>query len=316
MTLHRRSLPQLDSSLFLTDGGLETVLVYRQGVDLPCFAAFDLLKHDDGVVALRRYYDTHAAIAVENGLGFVLESPTWRANPDWAEKLGHSRAALARLNRVAIELLREVRREHESERTPMVISGCVGPRGDGYDAAGHMDEAEAEGYHSEQIETFAATDADLVTAVTMTNAEEAIGIARAARAAGMPSVLSFTVETDARLPSGDTLREAIERVDAATDAAPAYYMINCAHPTHFAGALRAGEPWVGRIRGLRVNASRKSHAELDQATELDDGNPAELAAQCLDLRRLLPHVNVLGGCCGTDERHIAEIAKGLTPGVS
>jgi len=312
MAQYRENLPQLDGSMFLTDGGLETVLVYRQGIDLPCFAAFDLLKDEKGKEILRQYFRTHAAIAIENGLGFILESVTWRANADWAEKIGYSRAKLAELNRVAIDLLDEVRRACESDTSPMVISGCVGPRGDGYDASGHTDEDAAERYHREQIETLAASDVDLVTAITMTNVEEATGIARAARAAGVPSVISFTVETDARLPSGETLREAIERVDGATDGAPVYYMINCAHPTHFEAALRAGEPWIERIRGLRVNASCKSHAELDESTELDDGNPAELGRQCADLRELLPHINVLGGCCGTDERHIAEIAKRMS----
>jgi len=312
MALYRDNLPQLNASIFLTDSGLETVLVFRKGIDLPCFAAFDLLKNDEGREVLRQYFLTHAAIAVENRFGFVLESATWRANPDWAEKLGYSRSALRKLNRASIDLLGEVRRELAAPETPMVISGCVGPRGDGYDASRHMDESAAERYHREQIETFADSEADLVTAITMTNPQEAIGVARAAAAFGLPSVISFTVETDGCLPSGETLREAIETVDAATDAAPAYYMINCAHPTHFEAALHAGETWVDRIRGLRVNASCKSHAELDESTELDDGNPVELGRQCAGLQGMLPQLRVLGGCCGTDERHIAEIAKGIS----
>ncbi len=311
MARYRNALPQLDGSMFLTDGGLETVLVFREGIELPCFAAFDLLKEEEGIEVLRQYYRTHAAIAAAEGLGFILESATWRASADWGARLGHSRPALQRLNRAAIDLLGEIRRDFESERVPMVISGCVGPRGDGYDASGHMSESEAEAYHREQIETFAASEADMVTAMTMTNSEEAIGIARAARRTGMPSAISFTVETDGRLPTGESLGEAIARVDAATASAPAYFMINCAHPNHFSDALRAGDEWVERIRGLRVNASRKSHAELDQATELDDGNPAELGRQCASLRHALGHINVLGGCCGTDERHVASIAAAL-----
>jgi len=191
----------------------------------------------------------------------------------------------------------------------MVISGCVGPRGDGYDPAHVMSAEEAERYHAEQIRVFAATAADVVTAITMTNVPEAIGVTRAARAAGMPVVISFTVETDGRLPTGDSLKDAIERVDAATGEGPAYYMINCAHPTHFEGALAGGEPWARRLRGLRANASTKSHAELDEAEELDDGNPAELGAQYRALRDRLPHLVVLGGCCGTDHRHIGAIAS-------
>jgi len=191
----------------------------------------------------------------------------------------------------------------------MVISGCIGPRGDGYNPKAFMTETEAERYHAMQADTFRDADADMVTAITMTYAAEAIGIARAARAAGMPVAISFTVETDGRLPGGRTLRETIEEVDAATDRTPVYYMINCAHPTHFAGALAEGEPWVARIRGLRANASTKSHAELDEAKELDTGNPVELGRQYRDLRSRMPRLNVLGGCCGTDHRHVEETCR-------
>jgi S-methylmethionine-dependent homocysteine/selenocysteine methylase len=307
MARYRSALPQLTDDLFLTDGGIETTLVFHHGLDLPYFAAFDLLKHEDGRRALRRYFRSHASIARDHGVGFILESATWRASADWGDKLGYSKEALAYVNRQAIAMLEEIRAEYAG--TPMVISGCVGPRGDGYDPANLMSEGEAQAYHAAQIRTFAATAADMVTAITMTNVPEAIGVTRAARAAGMPVVISFTVETDGTLPTGDSLKEAIERVDAATDQGPAYYMINCAHPTHFDGALAAGEPWVKRLGGLRANASTKSHAELDAAEELDDGNPEELGSQYQALRRRLPHLTVFGGCCGTDQRHIAAIVS-------
>jgi homocysteine S-methyltransferase len=184
----------------------------------------------------------------------------------------------------------------------------VGPRGDGYDPAALMSDKEAEAYHRAQIETFRDTAADMVSAITMTHVEEAIGIARAAARAGLPAAISFTVETDGRLPTGHTLAEAIERVDAATSRYPAYYMINCAHPTHFEHVLEAGAPWVERLRGLRANASRKSHAELNESPELDIGDPVELGAEHAALRRRLPHLTVMGGCCGTDDRHVAAIA--------
>ena len=309
MGRYRSALPQLAGDLFLTDGGIETTLIFHDGLDLPYFAAFDLLKRDEGREALWRYYRSHASLARDHGLGFVLESATWRASRDWGDKLGYSREALARTNRQAIEMLEGIRKEYESKDTRMVISGCVGPRGDGYDPARVMSEEEAERYHAEQIRVFAETAADMVTAITMTNVPEAIGVARAARAAGMPVVISFTVETDGRLPTGDRLKDAIERVDAATGEGPAYYMINCAHPTHFDGTLATGEPWVKRLRGLRANASTKSHAELDEAKELDDGNPVELGAQYRALKDRLPDLVVLGGCCGTDQRHIAAIAS-------
>jgi homocysteine S-methyltransferase len=315
MAKHRGGLPQLGGDLFLSDGGIETSLIYQQGLDLPLFAAFDLLKDEAGTEALRRYYRPYLALAREAGAGFVFESPTWRASRDWGEQLGYSRAALAAANRRAIRLGIELRAEVRG--VPAVLSGCVGPRGDGYSPDRLMEADEAEAYHAEQVRALAEGGAEMVTAVTMTHVGEAVGVARAAEAAGLPVAVSFTVETDGRLPTGDGLGEAIRAVDEATGAAgPAYYMLNCAHPTHFADVLRAAGPWAGRLRGLRANASCRSHAELDAATELDDGDPEELAAQYAELRRLLPGLAVLGGCCGTDHRHVAAIARACRAAVA
>ncbi len=310
---YRHSLPQVEDRLFLTDGGIETTLIFQEGIPLPCFAAFDLLKDDAGQAALRNYFRAHASIARQRRVGFVLESATWRASADWGGKLGYSTEALAEANRRAVSMLHELRWELEAQESPIVISGCIGPRGDGYKADKRMTAREAEEYHAVQAGIFRDANADLITAITMTYSEEAIGITRAARAAGMPVVISFTTETNGRLPSGQTLRAAIEQVDTATNATPAYYMINCAHPTHFTSALHAGSPWVKRIRGLRANASIKSHAELDESTELDTGNPLELGMQYRDLRRRFPHFNVLGGCCGTDHRHVEAICEACEP---
>ena len=304
--MYRERLPQLDGGVFLTDGGIETTLIYHHGLDLPLFAAFDLLKDDEGTEQLRLYYAPYAITARERGVGLVLESPTWRASPGWAAKLGYSDAELDALNRKAIALMEELRAEYP-DTAPIVISGCVGPEGDGYAPETMLTADEAERYHGVQIGTFADTAADMVTAITMTYAEEATGVTRAAVAAGLPVVISFTLETDGRLPSGQALGGAIAQVDDATDGAPAYYMINCAHPTHFESAVAGGEPWVQRLGGLRTNASTKSHAELDEAEELDEGDPADLAARHVSLQALLPNVNVLGGCCGTDHRHIDAI---------
>ena len=311
MPRYRNALPQLSDELFLTDGGLETTMIFLEGYDLPHFAAYDMLTRAEGIEALRNYFRRYVSIARAHDVGFVLESATWRANPDWAALIGHSTAQLAELNRRSIEMLVEIRDEFERGNTRMVISGCVGPRGDGYDPSDRMTAAEAETYHAEQIRTFSETEADMVTAITMNYPEEAIGITRAAQAAGIPVVISYTVETDGRLPTGETLREGIQMVDAATGDGPAYYMINCAHPTHFDDVLPAGEAWVERIRGLRGNASTKSHAELDEATELDDGNPHELGGQYNDLKQRLAHLTVLGGCCGTDHRHVEAICKAV-----
>ncbi len=313
MTKYRSNLPQLAGDLFLTDGGIETTLIFHDGFELPEFAAFTLLQQEEGSMALRRYFKTYAAIAQTHEVGFILEAPTWRSSPDWAAKLGYSTEALARANRQAISLLEDVRREYETKTSPMVISGCVGPRGDGYVIDSLMTVEEAQAYHAMQIDTFRATQADMITAITMTYVEEAIGVARAAQAAGLPVVISFTVETDGRLPSGQSLQQAIEQVDDATDSYPVYYMINCAHPDHFQGALAAGETWTTRIGGLRANASRLSHAELNEAAELDDGNPVELGHQYDDLRSKLVNLKVLGGCCGTDHRHVLAMVQACKP---
>jgi S-methylmethionine-dependent homocysteine/selenocysteine methylase len=306
---YRGALPQLRDTPFLTDGGIETTLIFHDGHELPHFAAYDLLTRDGGEDALRRYFEPYVRVARDRGLGIVLETATWRANRDWAERLGHSPAQLAELNRRAVELLEELRAGYETDSTPIVISGCIGPRGDGYVVGGTMTADEAEEYHAEQIRTFAGTAADLVTALTMTYADEAAGTVRAARAADMPVVISFTVETDGRLPSGQALRDAIEEVDSATDRYAAYFMLNCAHPSHFDAVLEPGSGWTDRILGLRANASRLSHAELDEAEELDTGNAEELALEYVALRESLPRLTVLGGCCGTDHRHVEAMCE-------
>lgn len=304
----RAGLPQLGGhGWFVTDGGLETELVYHDGRDLPAFAAFPLLETPDGRQRLRRYYDTYLDIARRHRVGFVVETPTWRANPDWAAQLGYSRERLDELNRAAAQLAEEVRNAATADGITAVVSGQVGPRGDGYDPGQAMTAEEAQSYHGAQIGTFAATSADQVTAITMTNVAEAVGVVRAASAVGIASAVSFTVETDGRLPTGQPLPAAIEEVDAETGAAAAYFMINCAHPTHFRALLDHEAAWRHRVVGLRVNASTKSHAELDESTELDEGNTDELAAHHVGLRDRLPAVAVLGGCCGTDARHVAAI---------
>jgi len=311
---HRHHLPQLDGGLFLTDGGIETTLIFHEGLDLPLFAAFDLLKDDEGTEALRRYFEPYAELARGHGLGLVLESPTWRASPRWAAELGYSNRQLAELNRKAIALMEELRERYESPDAPVVISGCVGPQDDGYNPAERLSAAAAQEYHSTQIGTFPQTAADMVTAITMTYAEEAVGVTRAATESDLPAAISFTVETDGRLPSGQPLGEAIQQVDDETGRGPAYYMINCAHPTHFDGVLESGDQWLERIRGLRANASTKSHAELDEATELDEGDPADLGARYAALAGKLPQLNVLGGCCGTDHRHVREACEAWLSG--
>jgi homocysteine S-methyltransferase len=306
MTRYRDDLPQLSGNLFLTDGGLETTLYFVHGIDLPQFAAFVAFDREDGPGLLKDYYRSYLAIARQRGAGFILESPTWRASRAWGERIGLDAARTLAYNREGIALMEELREEFADDLPHVVTSGCMGSRGDGYAPEEIMTAEEAEAYHREQIEVFSGTAADMVTAFTIPYADEAIGISRAAAACGMPAAIGFTVETDGRLPSGETLRQAVEKVDRA--AGPAYFMVNCAHPTHFAEALD-GAPWTGRIRAIRANASAKSHEELEASTELDAGDAAELAGLYAELRGKLPNFNIVGGCCGTDHTHVERICE-------
>jgi S-methylmethionine-dependent homocysteine/selenocysteine methylase len=312
MSTYRKQLPQTTDKTFITDGGLETTLIFRYGYDLPAFAAFDILRHEEGSQVLWDYYNDYIRLAHDHHLGFILESPTWRASRDWGAQIGYDRQALETVNHRAIDLLADIRQRYETDATPMVISGCIGPRSDGYAVGKKMTPSEAEAYHREQIGTLSRTHADMVAAFTINYSEEAIGITRAAQSVRIPVAIGLTVETDGRLPSGQPLGEAIKEVDQATGSGPAYYMINCAHPSHFEPVLTADDPWGRRIRAIRANASAKSHAELDDADTLDAGDPADLGRRFARLQTLLPHLNILGGCCGTDHRHVAAICRSIT----
>jgi homocysteine S-methyltransferase len=306
------TLPTDGGQLFVTDGGMETTLIFRDGLELPEFASFVLLDDEAGLKALRAYYESYAELASELGAGIVLDTPTWRASSDWGERLGYDDARLEDVNRRGVVLLQDLRQRRGGD-PPILVSGCLGPRGDGYVVGETMDVEEAERYHASQAAVLGGAGVDLLSALTLTYAEEAIGIVRAAGRQRMPVVISFTVETDGRLPSGQELGDAIAQVDRETGGAAAYFMVNCAHPTHFAHVLEPGAPWLERIVGLRANASTKSHAELDASDELDDGDPDDLAERYRSLRDVLPRLAVVGGCCGTDERHIAAVARAVTP---
>jgi homocysteine S-methyltransferase len=300
-------LPQLAGSVFLTDGGVETDLMFHRGIDLPEFASFVLHESATDEAVLRDYYTEYLQIASQGGFGLVLETTTWRASSDWGAKLGYDAARLRTANERSVQFFQELRAS-DADGT-VVVSGCVGPRGDAYADLGPASADEALAYHRPQVEVLAGSGVDLVSALTLTNVSEAIGFVRAAQECSIPAVVSFTVETDGRLPSGTTLAEAITAVDHETDAAAAYFMINCAHPDHFTRVLDGHDPALDRVRGVRANASRLSHAELDESTELDDGDPDEFGAQIASLHGTRRHINVLGGCCGTDARHIAAIAR-------
>ncbi|NDV00782.1 homocysteine S-methyltransferase family protein [Pseudoroseicyclus tamaricis] len=288
---------------WLADGGLETSMIYHEGFDLPGFAAYPLLDDARGRAALTRYYAGYVDLAARAGTGFFCDTATWRANSAWMARLGHS--DVAGVNTRAVAFAQELRDAYETPLMPVLINGAVGPSGDGYVIEEALSAPAAEEVHSAQVQALAEAGVDLVTAVTMTYPSEAIGVVRAAQAAGVPVAVSFTVETDGRLPNGQGIGGAIAEVDISTDGAPVYYMVNCAHPDHFSSALSGG--WLKRIGGLRANASRMSHAELDVSEVLDDGDPAEYGRLHAAMMPLLPNLKVLGGCCGTDHRHLGAV---------
>jgi len=309
MSKYRNNLPILSDDIYLTDGGLETSIIFKEGIDLPEFAAFTLLTNDIGIKKLENYYEKYIAIAKKNNLGFILESPTWRASSKWGEILSYSNDDLIKINENAITLLEKLRNKFETKKTKIVISACIGPKGDGYVVGDMMSVEDALFYHFPQIKTFSSTKADLVTAFTLSYSNEAIGMVKAAQNCNMPIVIGFTVGTNGNLPSGQSLKEAITEVDKHTQNHVKYFMINCAHPSHFKEVLNTDGEWKKRIRAVRANASKKSHTELDNSTKIDDGNLEELSQDYVFLRKQLLNLNILGGCCGTDERHIEAICN-------
>lgn len=309
MNSQQRQMPDLGQSLYLVYVGMETDLIFGHGMDLPGFASFPLLETEAGQQILLGYYRKLIALGREAGMGVILESPTWVAHHDRGAALGYSLGQLDALNRQAIALMAGLR--EDGGDLPTIISGNIGPRDDAYAPGDQMTADEAQAYHADQITALAGAGVDLVSGYTLADPIEAIGLVRAAQQVAVPVVISFTVETDGRLPTGGTLKDAIAQVDDATGGYASYFMINCAHPEHFSAVL-AHAPWMSRVGGIVANASRCSHAELDEATELDDGDPIELGQQLADICRIYPGIRVVGGCCGTDMRHMSEIAKAAT----
>lgn len=292
---------------YLNDGGIETDLIFNRGFDLPYFSSFVLLDDAAGRQALEAYFADYLALAAATGRGFLLDTVTWRANAGWAPRHGLTPEALRDINRRAVDHARAIRDKH-TRSVPVLVNGNIGPCGDGYAPDQLFTPDQAEALHHPQLAALAEAGVDLATAMTMTHIDEAIGVVRAAQSAGVPIAISFTVETDGKLPVGTPLGEAIRAVDQATDGAALYFGINCAHPTHFMDQLQGD--WTRRIGVVRANASRQSHAELDEATELDDGDPDEFGPLYADLAARLPELKVLGGCCGTDCRHVHAMVTG------
>jgi homocysteine S-methyltransferase len=305
MPRYRNSLPQLSGDIFLTDAGVETDLIFN----LREFAAHTLLPIPQSRAALSRYFEGFLSLANQQNTGFILDTVTWKAHRHWAEKLGATDDELKAANEESVRFIAELRDRFSGNAKPIVLNGVMAPRGDAYRPEAVISMDSAEQYFAQQLGWLAATEIDMVSALTFNQAGEAAGLAKAASEVGLPAVISFTVETNGALPNGQSLTDAIAEVDAATGQYPAN-MVNCAHPDHFGDTL-LDAPWARRIRGIRANASRRSHAELDAAPELDAGNPHELAQQYRALADRMPWLNVFGGCCGSDLRHVTEIARAI-----
>lgn len=309
MRTHRILPSEAKDQCFLTYTGMETDLLFTQGIDLPGFASFPLLESAQGRAQLRSYYEGLIAVAQAAKTGAILETPTWVASCDRGAQIGYAPDVLAQRNAQAATFVCGIRDDLAGE-TPVLVSGNVGPRSDAYLPANQMTPEDAKDYHQDQLSVLAQAGVDMISAYTMACADETIGIVRAAHQSDVPVVVAFTVETDGHLPTGESLGDTIQKVDGATDAYAAYYMINCAHPDHFTHILN-GAPWMDRLCGVVANASRCSHAELDEAVELDDGDPVELGQQLAALRQQFPDICVLGGCCGTDMRHMRSLCAAL-----
>lgn len=301
-----RALPHDTDKVFLAYAGTGTDLIFNRGIDLPGFASFPLVNDEHARPVLVQQMRELIDVARAAGLGAILDTPTWMANRDRAAKLGYAPGQLDDINRRAVAMMRAL--QDEAGADDVLLALCLGPARDPYGTDDPLSVDEARAYHRTQIEVARDAGIDMVNAYTFNQVDEAAGVVLAAADLGVPVALSLVVETDGRLHNGTSLEDAMTQIDQLTDGAAAYFMINCAHPTHFADAL-TGNP---RLKGIVANASRCSHAELDEATTLDDGNPEELGAQMAELVRAHPALSVLGGCCGTDMRHMSRIARGVT----
>jgi S-methylmethionine-dependent homocysteine/selenocysteine methylase len=311
MSIYRNNLPQMTGEIFLTDAGLETDLIFNKDIEIREFAAHTLLPEDKGRAALEDYLKGFLELADKTGTGIILDSPTWKAHMHWAQDLDATEGDLQSANQEAVDMIASLRKDFSNNTKPIVLNGVVGPRGDAYAPDQLLSVVESRNYHAQQLSWLAKTAVDMVTALTFTQADEATGFVLAAKDVSLPCVVSFTVETDGNLPTGQSMASAIEQVDKNSDGYAAYFMINCAHPDHFSHLL-GDEPWARRIRGIRCNASRMSHAELDECETLDDGNPHEFGSQYRQIKETMPWLNVFGGCCGSDLRHVTEIANSVT----
>ncbi|WP_286238828.1 homocysteine S-methyltransferase family protein [Neptuniibacter halophilus] len=296
--------------LYLTEGGTETEIMYKYGFELPHFAMFPLLDNPAAVTKMRDMFRYYLDVVAKHKLCALIGGLDYRASPDWGKLLGYSDAGLAEANLQSIDFLRDVAAEYAHDIEQTLIQGLIGPRGDAYQQ-GHTITAEAaEDYHAIQLTTLKKAGVDLALAITFNNVEESIGVARAAKTIGVPLAISLTLNRNSTLGDGTPLADAIEQIDQATDHSVEFYSINCSHPIEYEPAIDGG-PWLQRVRGVRPNASKMEKVALCKIGHLESGDPVELGEQCGELAKRYPHMDIWGGCCGTWDQHLDQIALNI-----
>ncbi len=297
-----KKLPHETDRKFLVYAGTGTDLIFNHGVELPGFASFPLLENPETRAILAQQMRDLVELSADMGLGCILDAPTWMANADRAAPLGYDAERLRAVNKDGVALMEEVRQG--SGRDDVLVSACIGPRYDPYADIPPISVGQARAYHNAQLSALKETSVDLVTGYTFNRTGEAAGCILASQDIGLPIIMSLVVETDGCLADGTPLIDAIDQIEAQTDGSALFYMVNCAHPTHFADVIKAHP----RLKGVVANASSCSHAELDEAEELDDGDPVQLGQEIAAAMRDNPSIQVFGGCCGTDMRHLKQMA--------
>lgn len=295
----------------MSEGGTETEIMYKYGFDFPEFAVFELLKNPKATTKLKRMYEEYFSVVSEQKMLALVGGLDYRASPDWGAKLGYSASGLADINHQCIEFLRDAAAPFLNEIDEILIQGLVGPRGDAYEKGKNISVDEAQDYHSVQLSTLKKANVDLVTAITFNSVPESIGIARAAKTINIPLCISLSLDSSSKLNSGPSLSEAIETIDKETENSVDFYMVNCVHPTEYEPAILY-ESWMERIRGVRPNASAMDKISLCKLGHLEDGDPIELGRQVGDLMKRFPHMDIIGGCCGTWNTHLREIARNVS----
>lgn len=302
--------PFQDGLLYLTEAGTETEVLYKEGYELPHFAMWTLLDNPEAMERIGDMYRRYLDVAAENETGIVLCGFDYRASPDWAALLDVDRDGLREVIHRGIGFLRDVSDPYRDRVPHILLGGSIGPRGDAYSRGEPVTADSAEEYHSFQIACLKEAGADIACAHTFNNIPEAVGVARAARAEGLPLAMYFSLDSSSRLNTGPSLRDAVIETDSQTGNAPLFYGLNCSHPVEFEPALEPGD-WIDRLRSIRPNASKMEKIALCKLGHLEDGDPDELGAQMGDLARRYPHMDIMGGCCGTDERHLSRIAEAV-----